>query len=515
MKKYIIIHPFLFALFPILFLVSHNIEQASLSEILLPSAFVLGITFLLILLSNLFAKDIKKVAVIISIFIILFFSYGHIYDLIVDWSVGSFEIGRHRYLLIIWGLILICSTYLTIRMRRDLQNLTSILNVVALSLIVISIFDIGVYHFQGRNTWTDRSENSKDLQNDTNNLKNISELPDIYYIILDGYASSSTLTEVYNFDNQDFNDYLSKKGFYIADKSRSNYSMTSLSLASSLNIEYINYLTDVMEEESIDLKIPYQMIQNSKVMRFLKSNGYKFIHSSSGWGPTHRNKYADVDFISGTIDEFLTVLIQSTLLKIFEIDIVINQLRETILNAFSDIAEVHKINGPKFVFAHIIAPHPPYLFDANGDKVPEAKIRWTGYSWDQKENYLNQLIFVNKKVKELVDKIIVNSEIAPIIIMQADHGADLTFDNGIITWNSQEIPQDHMLQERFRIFNAYYLPSGGNELLYESITPVNTFRLVFDFYFGTNYGLLEDKSYYSTYNRPFDFINVTDNVKYE
>ena len=468
----------------------------------------------MILLSNFIYKEIKKVAIIISVFIILFFSYGHIYNLVVDLYIASHEIGRHRYLLIIWGLILICSAYLTIKTRRDLQNLTSTLNVVAISLVVISIFDIGVYHFPKKNTWIDRNKNSKYLQNDTNNLENISELPDIYYIILDGYASSSTLTEVYNFDNQDFNDYLIKKGFYIATKSRSNYPLTSLSLASSLNIEYINYLTEVLDEESIDLKIPYQMIQNSKVMNFLKMNGYKFIHSSSGWGPTHRNKYADIDFISGTVDEFLTVLIQSTLLKIFEIDIVINQLRETILNAFSDIAEVHKINGPKFVFAHIIAPHPPYLFDANGEKVPEAKIRWTGYSWDQKENYLNQLIFVNKKVKELVDEIIVNSEISPIIILQADHGADLTFDNGIITWNTQELPQDNMLQERFRILNAYYLPSGGSELLYDSITPVNTFRVVFDYYFGTNYGILEDKSYYVSYYRPFDFINVTDNVKY-
>jgi hypothetical protein len=73
---------------------------------------------------------------------------------------------------------------------------------------------------------------------------------------------------------------------------------------------------------------------------------------------------------------------------------------------------------------------------------------------------------------------------------------------------------ENMLRERMTILNAYYLPSDGNNLLYDSITPVNTFRLIFDFYFDTNNGLLDDRCYFSTYGRPYDFIDVTDSLKY-
>ena len=71
-----------------------------------------------------------------------------------------------------------------------------------------------------------------------------SRKPDIYYLILDGYANSSTLKEVYGYDNQGFEDYLEEKGFKVASESRSNYAITALSLASSLNMEYINYLSE-------------------------------------------------------------------------------------------------------------------------------------------------------------------------------------------------------------------------------------------------------------------------------
>ena len=54
----------------------------------------------------------------------------------------------------------------------------------------------------------------------------------------------------------------------------------------------------------------------------------------------------------------------------------------------------------------------------------------------------------------------------------------------------------------------------GNKLLYDSISPVNTFRLVFNYYFDTNYELLNDLSYYITgYKEPYKFTDVTDRVK--
>ena len=103
MKKSFVFHPFLFALFHVLFLYAHNVIEVTFSEILLPSVIMLGSTFLLVFLIGSIIKDSNKVGIIISAFIILFFSYGRIYDVFMDRYIGSFEIGRHRYLLFSWG----------------------------------------------------------------------------------------------------------------------------------------------------------------------------------------------------------------------------------------------------------------------------------------------------------------------------------------------------------------------------------------------------------------------------
>ena len=59
------------------------------------------------------------------------------------------------------------------------------------------------------------------------------------------------------------------------------------------------------------------------------------------------------------------------------------------------------------------------------------------------------------------------------------------------------------------ILNAYYLPGGDEGLLYPTITPVNSVRVVFNLYFNRNFDLLEDVSYYADWSSPYDFIDVT------
>jgi hypothetical protein len=507
MKKPTVIHPFLFAIFPILFLFSRNIEQASFSETLLPSAIVLVFTVLLVLLLKWILKDSNKAGIIVSIFLVLFFSYGRIYDFNLTWHIGHFYIGRHRYLMLTFVMIFTCAAYFIVKIRRDLYNFTSILNVMALSLVVISLVNIGIYKLNTRGTWQDNHISTEHRESDIMDLGNAVTLRDIYYIILDGYASSSTLKEIYDYDNREFTDYLTEKGFYIASESRSNYAMTSLSLASSLNMEYINYLSDTLGIESKDQRVISQMIRHSKVMNFLELRGYRFIRFSSMYAPTNLNR------VHVGISEFQMVLIQTTMLKPFETSFIVGLLRENVLFTFSKLAEVYKTEGPKFVFAHIIVPHPPFIFDANGERVPINILKMGGWVWTQKEKYLNQLIFVNKKVETLVDEILSKSGVSPIIILQADHGPTATLSDGV--YDGWQRPTGKMLRERMRIFNAYYLPPDGSDLLYDNITPVNTFRLVFNLYFDKNYELLNDQSYFSNYDHPYGFVDVTDKVKYD
>lgn len=519
MKKTFIIHPFLFAIFPILFLFSYNIEQMmSFSETLAPAAVVLGFTLLLLLISKLIFKDNKKAGIIISAFLVLFFSYGHVFDMIQG-QVNLFLVGKHGYLIFIWGLLLTSSIYFIAKTRRDLRNFNNILNIIAFSLVVISLISIGAYKFKTRNIWQDNNRNMEAGETNIANLVNTDIPRDIYYIILDEYAPQSTLKEIFNYDNHEFTDYLTEKGFTIASKSRSNYALTYLSLSSSLNMTYINRIINIgiVGIESRDKSILNQTILENRVAGLLQSKGYQFVDLSSGWGKTSNNPYADLNLQchrwSRWDDEFTAVLIKTTMLRPFEEYFIEDTIRANVLCTFDRLAKIYKIKGPKFVFAHIVSPHEPYVFGPDGEKVSEVELKMSEDEEKQKEKYLNQLIFINKKVKVLVDEILSNSEIPPIIILQADHGTASTFD---ITIKAEEYPIDeNMYRERMRIFNAYYLPQGGNDVLFDSITPVNTFRLIFNLYFGMNYELLPEQNYFSNNKTPYKLIDVTDIVGYD
>ena len=520
MKKTFIIHPILFAIFPILFLYSHNIGQLSIvsfSEILMLIAIMIGFTIIaMVLLWLILKKDSRKAGIVVSIFLVLFFSYGRIYDPIKGFKIGNFIIGGHRYLLAVWLILFILGAYFIIKTKKDLHNFSNILNVIAIVLVLFSLVNIGFYKFKTRDIQEDSSIVLQDGEAVIS--ESLTELPDIYYIILDGYAGESSLKEFYDYDNHEFINFLTEKGFYVASKSQCNYPWSYLSLASSLNMEYINYLSEDVGLKSDDRTVPYQMITTNKVWKFLHSKGYKFVHlNSSGWGPTDRNRNADISIRVNRFNEFNISLIQTTMLKPFEKYIIVDSGVQKVLYSFSNLAKVHQIDGPKYIFAHIMSPHPPFFFDANGELISEVEYKLAAY-WD-KEKYLNQLIFVNSKLEILIEEILSKSEVPPIIILQADHGARSTLgdphsdrtDPANIGWLD---PTAEMLRESTFILNAYYLPENGSGLLYDSITPVNTFRLIFNYYFDENYELLEDKCYYSPYWQPYNFFDVTEIKNY-
>jgi hypothetical protein len=157
---------------------------------------------------------------------------------------------------------------------------------------------------------------------------------------------------------------------------------------------------------------------------------------------------------------------------------------------------VPSIEGPKFVFAHILVTHRPYVFGPSGEPINvdgQFTLANPGTDADpdyERELYLDQIRFVNSRMEEIVEEILKESETPPIIIIQSDHGIEGS------------------KRQKMNILNAYYLPYGGDRLLYSTISPVNTFRIVFNHYFATDYSLLEDISYYSPSNS-YDFSIVT------
>ena len=521
MKKSFIFYPFLFAIFPIIFLFSHNISELSLLEVrsiirlLLPILISLGCTGLLWGLLKLFIKNPHKRGFLLFVMLFLFFSYGHFSQLYskifidllgreVLFQQGSFMIGRNK--VYAGGCLLLFSLSLWGLLKYPLKNLSSFsrfLNAFSVILLILSCLNIASYEVK---RVISSSPNSSDTAMSSSAAEASSRLPDIYYVILDAYASVGTLNEFYAYDNSEFLTTLKKKGFYVASKSHANYAFTILSLASSLNMEHLASLSSTLGK-SRDLAVPIQKFEHNAVLRFLKSKGYRFTHVRSGWIPVEYTQYLDqeIDCDGGNVkDKFVKLLLETTLLKPFFrlfFPTTFNEFaiqRERILCQFSQIPQGPSFEAPQFIFAHIPAPHWPYVFGEHGEEVSENAQN----SRDEKQKYIAQLSFINTKVLELVENILSNTERDPMIILQADHGS----------WNHDHWQGEELYKTRMRIFNAYHLPDGGNAILYDSITPVNSFRLIFNYYFGTDYEQLEDRSYYSWFEAPYDFLDVTETL---
>ena len=502
-------HPFLFAIFPVLIIFSQNRNFLQWNEIILPIVVVLVITFVIWILLVLIIKNTKKAGLIVSFGVGIFFSYSHIYNLVDDFSFDSFYI-RHHYVIAFFILLIGLETFYFIKTKQDIKNISYVANIVSVSLIIIILTYISVINLEDIYLINDKVEiiGSEPYSN-----KN---LPDIYYIILDSYAHETILKDVYNYDNQEFINSLKEKNFFVASQSYSNYRHTFLSFASFLNMKYINYFSNELGSDSRNFHKIYQMTDNNDIMKILKSKGYKIINFASDRGLTGNIEVADVNLceINPYINSQLLVkIIKSSMLNPIYLDLFdsFNNDRERCV--FSELPMIqHKHKEPFFVLAHILIPHYPYRFGPNGEDIPLGTFEPGMEDWDEKKGYLNQVKFANKVVIEIVNKIITESKNSPIIIIQSDSGTSFASDM-ILSDSGNPVTledQNEVIYRKMKILNAYHLPGEGNLLLYDTITPVNSFRIIFNHVFKENYDLLEDKMYYSEYGKELNFSDVSD-----
>lgn len=510
MKEFIT--PALFAIFPILALYAHNIDKVYPSLLVRPAVVVLVTTVVLFLLFRVILKNWRKAALVSSTFLILFFFYGHAASkpLVIVGNITESQ----TVVAALFGVLFGVSTLLIVTSKSDLRVPVYIFRVIGIVLVVSSLGSIGLYELSAPEVIQETlsSLESPNTDEDTSQV-----LPDIYYIILDGHARGDIVEEIYEYDNSWFVNGLAERGFYVAEKSTSNYPQTYQSLASSLNFEYINYLGDAVGIKSEDRRPFQKLINNSRVYNFLKEKGYVFVTFASGWTGVDGLSIADIHMQGRlSIDEFENVLIETTpLTLVLGKDIQHTLHRNKVLYAFDHLADVTTINLPTFTYAHIMSPHPPFVFDSEGQAIEQhiafslADSTWKlvgdRTSGDYIRLYRQQLAYVDKQIIAVIDEVLSRSDVLPIIILQSDHGPAAYF-----RW---EDPADEAMRERMSILNAYYLPNEKYELLYESITPVNTFRVIFNEYFGQDYELLEDRNYFASWWTPYQFLDVTDMVQ--
>ena len=501
-RRPLILHPIFFAIYPPLFLYSINLWQTEVDVLWNPLTHVLYATLLLwYFLQRIFGRKFL-VGLLTSLTLFMFFAYGHVHGALLNREIS---IGYHRFLIPLWLLLFGVGVVLIFRLRSRWQAMTFILNLVSALFVLQSLVGVAKWAYSQSQATNLQLGRAPEVV-----LQPAADSPDIYYIILDGYMRSDYIKTVLDYDNAPFLTFLRERGFYVAEKSHSNYPYTIFSLASSLNMSYVNFLSRAVGEDSKDFSFTYPIIQSNEVARLLKTVGYRYVLIGTDWTVTNHSPLADKSlsyFSLSDENQFYSLFLKTSIVSVL-MESVEDMLRATKLYAFDQIPLAGDDGKPTFIFAHILAPHSPYVFDAQGGRVesPEEGRDTEG----TKHAYLEQLKFVNLKTEELVSKLLDQPD-PPIIVLQSDHG--WAWAVGWDLYPASPIDQHFDYDQIFGNLNAYYLPGKGTEGLYPAITPVNTFRQIFNLYFNASLRLLPDESYYSDYYKsPYRFQNVTNQL---
>jgi hypothetical protein len=505
-------HPWLLALLPVISMYAANVGEGQGLELLVAAAVVLLVVTGLWACAWLFFRDDDKAALLVTAFVLLFQAYDTVFAAIARWHLGPVRFGRERYVWVACYLLLAGIATVLYRTHRSLRTVTGFATAVTAGMLLQPIATVAPTYLVSRMAARAPAGGSP--------LPHGAWMPDpppdIYYLVFDRYGDASTIRNSYRYDNQAFYDHLKAKGFFIADDSRSNYLKTGLSLASSLNFTLLD--TSVLGEprDSSDWAAIYDLLAEHRLGRFLKAQGYSYIHVGSWWWPTRKNPNATWNINSYPFTPRpLMVLLNSGLMAPLLRKTAspwLDDRRQLWSRVNHDLAELGRVPaqaGPKFVFAHVLVPHPPYVFNRDGSFLSESQAAHTS----DRDGYINQLAATTRKITALVDRILAESARPPIIVLQGDEGPYPTgTKKETFNWHGATRAQ---LLDKSGILNAYYLPGQKARVLYPSITPVNSFRVILNAYFGTALPLLPDRTYaHESDYRVYRFVDVTDTLRH-
>lgn len=482
MKKNILLHPFVFVFSSLVYLFSISAVIVSPDQVIRPLFGIWGLLLVLIFPAYWLTRDWNWAGILLSVIAVSFFS-----------APLFFQAVTANLVVIILCWLAYC--YIK-RLPVTPLHIVNILNLVSTLFLMIGIYKVA-WQASGISLSDTPQYNWKNRVLPVELVPQRGK-PDIYYIVLDAYGRTDVLNEYYNFDNSDFVESLQTRGFIIPSHARSNYTKTVMSISSTLNMNYVSNLAPKLEDKNTYywwLTTP--LIDHSNVREMLEKIGYRSYSITTGWGLTD-NPTTDVYYqpYPLIINDFEYVLLSNTPSNFMSPFFSRNSYfpsfdahRNLFLYNFETLSKISQESGPKFVFAHIVSPHPPFVFGEDGEYLtPDYSYSFYDANdialtdEDYRIGYVNQARFLNKKIYSLVDEILKNSQTPPIIILQGDHGPGMLTD-----FRSSE---NTCLKERYSIFSAYYLPGIIPNAIPDDITPVNLFRIIFNEYFETDFSLL-------------------------
>jgi len=498
------LHPLLLAAYAVLFVYAANISEVLPADLWAPLAVALVAGALVLALCALLYRDPRRGALLASALVLAFAFFGHIGGQLDE------EVVTEAAQLLAWAGFLVAVAVYALRARGSLATVTVALNAFTLALVTISLVTI----VPAEVSRVARATEGEPVSTDA--MAQATRLPerDIYFLVFDRYGSDWAIAERFGIDN-DIYGALADEGFQVIPGARANYRATDFSLASMLSMDTLDDLTESVGRESDDRTPARAMLGDHEVGRFLRANGYRYYHLGGWYGPTSSNPIADEVLTWGQTTEFEQILQDATLLPALERAFTTTEddgfrirHREEALFVFRQLERLAGTPERKFVFAHVLLPHPPYGFDRHGGVVTKPEELAAIEAGDEAALYAEQLAYTNGRILELVDALRADRppEEEPIVVITGDEGPFICGNVDCIDGS----PEAYGI--RFGSLRAYSLP-GLDYQVPPDDTGVNIFRMLFREYFGADLPDLPNRSYdWPDNDHLYDFRDVTDEL---
>jgi len=499
-KSFFKTRPVFLVLLPLFFIYSGYNELfgfLTVKFILINLLFVLIGTLIVSAFAYLIFKNSKKTSVFTFFFCLLCLVFGYLHDSLKQFAGLSFLTKFTVLLPVIIFLFLLLIVYLRKR-KAGFTELYLFLNLLFVILLLSeipnsikryrldkSVHNLIDFRFNAFNEYHPSRQLADSLK------------PDIYFLVFDAMSSSKSLQADLGKNNYQLDSFLQQQGFYIAANARANYNWTIHSLSSTLNMDYLPiWIAPVMNDAKAYFWGSSSILNNS-LFSILKKEGYQIksfqpvSYANPDWpGVSYFNSLKENHYYFKTLpgriyrDIFWNYLkIDNNFIKEKQMQII--DARNLEKKTYFDTTKALIKNSctltgnPKFIYGHFMLPHEPYTFDSTG-KVKTAEQTIIKRKEEDAGAYFNQVVYAGKVIKELVSYIQQNNKKNTIIIVEGDHG--------------YRTPEGNKAGYTFQNLNAVYFPDQKYDLLYDSLSPVNTFRIVLNKYFSARLPLLKDSS---------------------
>ncbi len=464
--------PLLVAAYPILFLYGHNAANLELISLVMPLGLSLLVAAVAYGLFYLFQHKAVSASLSAVVFLLFYYLYGTIYQLLK--SPDKFPV-YHFVLLPVLIFLAFYAGYFISKIKvapaAVVQKIFLVFSLVLVAYNVVIILPVELQRVQVKQDPSPVSSAAK--ESDVNQ-----KYPDIYYIIFDEYERLDVMQSYFHDPDVDqFTEFLKQNNFFLVTNSRTPTINTQTEMSSRLNLQQYN--------EKSDVKVTLAAINDNKVMQVVKSFGYTTAALDMAFPnitADYRINYDPSQVAGMAVDEFRQTFLAETMFNAFlgyfqDTDISEAKQRDLIFYTLDQATNLSTLRSPKFVYAHVLLPHMPFIFDEDGNLLPPQD----NYDWHY---YMGQHQYATKVMEDLITKLLANANPSnpPVIIIQSDHGARNMIrkakDNILMDGYLENYPIDNA----YKNFNAMYLPGIDPSSLSTSMPPINTMILVLNHY---------------------------------